>query len=107
MVSAEPEKKRIYIDYTTDTCTASTRSTPGTPSGSRSWRSGSRYGRPTARGGWRAHVPHGRPRAGRGKTYLGAFPSALREDIDGDAPRETILGDDIAYFRRWAAPAGR
>ena len=54
------------------------------------------------REGWlcRAHVPDGRHGPGRPKTYFaGAFPSACGKTSTAMLPGETILGDDIAYFR--------
>jgi len=102
MVSAEPEKKRIYIDYTTDTIYSVNTQYAGNTVGLKKLALRLTV-RKADREGWLAehmflmgvHGPNGR------KTYFaGAFPSACGKTATAMLPGETILGDDIAYFRR-------
>lgn len=100
MVSAEPDKKRIYIDYTTDTVYSVNTQYAGNTVGLKKLALRLTI-RKADREGWLAeHMflsgvfgPGGR------KTYLaGAFPSACGKTSTAMLPGETILGDDIAFF---------
>ena len=101
MVCSEPEKKRIYIDYTTDTVYSANTQYAGNTVGLKKLALRLTV-RKADREGWLAeHMflmgvrgPQGR------KTYFaGAFPSACGKTSTAMLPGETILGDDIAYFR--------
>ena len=101
MASAEPGKKRIYIDYTTDAVYSVNTQYAGNTVGLKKLALRLTI-RKADREGWLAeHMflmgvrgPNGR------KTYLaGAFPSACGKTSTAMLPGETILGDDIAYFR--------
>ena len=101
MVSAEPEKKRIYIDYVRDTIYSANTQYAGNTVGLKKLALRLTI-RKADREGWLAeHMllmgvkgPKGR------KTYFaGAFPSACGKTSTAMLPGETILGDDIAYFR--------
>lgn len=102
MVSAEPEKKRIYIDYATETVYSVNTQYAGNSVGLKKLALRLAI-RKADREGWlaehmflmAAHGPNGR------KTYLaGAFPSACGKTSTAMLPGETILGDDLAYFRK-------
>lgn len=101
MVSVEKEKKRIYIDYTKDNIYSVNTQYAGNTVGLKKLALRLTI-RKAAREGWLAeHMllmgvrgPNGR------KTYLaGAFPSACGKTSTAMLPGETILGDDLAYFR--------
>jgi phosphoenolpyruvate carboxykinase (GTP) len=101
MVSVESDKKRIYIDYTTDTVYSVNTQYAGNTVGLKKLALRLTI-RKADREGWLAehmflmgvHGPAGR------KTYFaGAFPSACGKTSTAMLPGETILGDDIAYFR--------
>jgi phosphoenolpyruvate carboxykinase (GTP) len=101
MVSIEKDKKRIYIDYTTDTVYSVNTQYGGNTIGLKKLALRLTI-RKADREGWLAehmfltgvHGPGGR------KTYLaGAFPSGCGKTSTAMLPGETILGDDIAYFR--------
>jgi len=101
MTSAEPEKKRIYIDYLTNTVYSVNTQYAGNTVGLKKLALRLTI-RKADKEGWLAeHMflmgvkgPHQR------KTYLaGAFPSACGKTSTAMLPGETILGDDIAYFR--------
>jgi phosphoenolpyruvate carboxykinase (GTP) len=101
MVSARPDKKRIYIDYTTDIVYSVNTQYGGNTIGLKKLALRLTI-RKADREGWLAeHMfltgvfgPGGR------KTYLaGAFPSGCGKTSTAMLPGETILGDDIAYFR--------
>ncbi len=101
MVSAEPEKKRIYIDYAAETVYSVNTQYAGNSVGLKKLALRLAI-RKADREGWLAehmflmgvHGPNGR------KTYLaGAFPSACGKTSTAMLPGETILGDDLAYFR--------
>lgn len=100
-ISAEPDKKRIYIDYTQDTVYSVNTQYAGNTMGLKKLALRLTI-RKADREGWLAehmflmgvHGPSGR------KTYFaGAFPSACGKTSTAMLPGETILGDDIAYFR--------
>ncbi|MBU0693383.1 MAG: phosphoenolpyruvate carboxykinase (GTP) [Candidatus Omnitrophica bacterium] len=101
MVSVEAEKKRIYIDYTKDTIYSVNTQYAGNTVGLKKLALRLTI-RKADKEGWLAehmllmgvHGPNGR------KTYLaGAFPSACGKTSTAMLPGETIVGDDIAYFR--------
>jgi len=101
MVSAEHEKKRIYIDHMDNTIYSVNTQYAGNSVGFKklAFRLAIRK---ADREGWLAehmmimgvHGPGGR------KTYFsGAFPSACGKTSTAMLPGETIVGDDIAYLR--------
>lgn len=101
MVSVETDKKRIYIDYTKDTIYIVNTQYAGNTVGLKKLALRLTI-RKADKEGWLAehmllmgvHGPNGR------KTYLaGAFPSACGKTSTAMLPGETIVGDDIAYFR--------
>ena len=101
MVSIETDKRRIYIDHTQDTIYSVNTQYAGNTVGLKKLALRLTI-RKADREGWLAeHMllmgvqgPNGR------KTYLaGAFPSACGKTSTAMLPGETILGDDIAYFR--------
>jgi phosphoenolpyruvate carboxykinase (GTP) len=101
MTSADHDKKRIYIDYTKDMVYTVNTQYAGNTAGLKKLALRLTI-RKADREGWLAehmflsgvHGPNGR------KTYLaGAFPSACGKTSTAMLPGETILGDDIAYFR--------
>ena len=101
MVSAEPEKRRIYIDYTCGTIYSVNTQYGGNTMGLKKLALRLTIQR-ADREVWLAeHMflmgvrgPKGR------KTYLaGAFPSACGKTSTAMLPGEEILGDDIAYLR--------
>lgn len=101
MVSIESDKKRIYIDYTTDTVYAVNTQYAGNTVGLKKLALRLTIRRADKEGWLAEHMflmgVHGK---GGRKTYLaGAFPSACGKTSTAMLPGETILGDDIAYFR--------
>ncbi|MFH1856900.1 MAG: phosphoenolpyruvate carboxykinase (GTP) [Candidatus Omnitrophota bacterium] len=101
MISVETEKKRIYIDYTKDNIYSVNTQYAGNTVGLKKLALRLTILK-ADREGWLAehmllmgvHGPNGR------KTYLaGAFPSACGKTSTAMLSGETILGDDIAYFR--------
>lgn len=101
MISAEPDKKRIYIDYATDTVYSVNTQYAGNTVGLKKLNLRLTIRKADSEG-WLAehmflmgvHGPGGR------KTYFaGAFPSACGKTSTAMLPGEMILGDDIAYFR--------
>ena len=101
MISIETDKKRIYIDYITDTVYSVNTQYGGNTIGLKKLALRLTI-RKADREGWLAehmflsgvHGPGGR------KTYFaGAFPSGCGKTSTAMLPGETILGDDIAYFR--------
>jgi len=101
MVSIEPDKRRIYIDYTHDMIYSVNTQYAGNTVGLKKLALRLTI-RKADKEGWLAehmllmgvHGPNGR------KTYLaGAFPSACGKTSTAMLSGETILGDDIAYFR--------
>ena len=102
MVSADVEHKRVYMDYTQDTIYSVNTQYGGNTMGLKKLALRLTI-RKADREGWLAehmfisgvHGPGGR------KTYLaGAFPSACGKTSTAMLPGETIMGDDIAYFKR-------
>jgi phosphoenolpyruvate carboxykinase (GTP) len=101
MVSTESDKKRIYIDYTTDTVYTVNTQYGGNTIGLKKLALRLTI-RKADREGWLAEHMFLSGVYGKGgrKTYLaGAFPSACGKTSTAMLPGETILGDDIAYFR--------
>jgi len=101
MISMEPEKKRIYIDYLTNTVYSVNTQYAGNSIGFKKLALRLAI-RKAHQEGWLAehfmimgvHGPNGR------KTYLaGAFPSACGKTSTAMLPGETILADDIVYVR--------
>lgn len=101
MVSIDSDRKRIYIDYTCDTIYSVNTQYAGNTVGLKKLALRLTI-RKADREGWLAehmmlmgvHGPRGR------KTYFaGAYPSACGKTSTAMLPGETILGDDIAYFR--------
>jgi phosphoenolpyruvate carboxykinase (GTP) len=102
MISVDVENKRIYMDYTKDTIYSVNTQYGGNTMGLKKLALRLTI-RQADREGWLAehmfisgvYGPGGR------KTYLaGAFPSACGKTSTAMLPGETILGDDIAYFRK-------
>ena len=100
-VSVDADKKRIYIDYTTDMIYSVNTQYAGNTIGLKKLALRLAI-RKADREGWLAehmflmgvHGPNGR------KTYFsGAFPSACGKTSTAMLPGETIVGDDIAYLR--------
>ncbi|MBU4376220.1 MAG: phosphoenolpyruvate carboxykinase (GTP), partial [Candidatus Omnitrophica bacterium] len=101
MVSVEPDKKRIYIDYATDTVYSVNTQYAGNTVGLKKLALRLTI-READRDGWLAEHMflmgiHGK--GGRKTYFAGAFPSACGKTSTAMLPGETILGDDIAYFR--------
>jgi phosphoenolpyruvate carboxykinase (GTP) len=101
IISVDVEHKRIYMDYTIDTVYSVNTQYGGNTIGLKKLALRLTI-RKADREGWLAehmfisgvYGPGGR------KTYLaGAFPSACGKTSTAMLPGETILGDDIAYFR--------
>jgi phosphoenolpyruvate carboxykinase (GTP) len=101
MVSIEHDKKRIYIDYNNDTVYVANTQYGGNTIGLKKLALRLTI-RKADREGWLAEHMFLAGIYGKGgrKTYLaGAFPSACGKTSTAMLPGETILGDDIAYFR--------
>jgi phosphoenolpyruvate carboxykinase (GTP) len=101
MVSVEADKKRIYIDHSTDTVYSVNTQYAGNTVGLKKLALRLTI-RKADREGWLAEhmFLSGVKGPGGRKTYLaGAFPSACGKTSTAMLPGETILGDDIAYFR--------
>ncbi|OQB38180.1 MAG: Phosphoenolpyruvate carboxykinase (GTP) [Candidatus Hydrogenedentes bacterium ADurb.Bin179] len=101
MVSTESDKKRIYIDHTNDVVYSVNTQYAGNTVGLKKLNLRLTIQK-AYREGWLAehmflmglHGPGGR------KTYFaGAFPSACGKTSTAMLPGETIVGDDISYFR--------
>ncbi|MEM2866424.1 MAG: phosphoenolpyruvate carboxykinase (GTP) [Candidatus Hadarchaeales archaeon] len=101
MISVEHEKKRIYIDYVTNTVYSVNTQYAGNSVGFKKLALRLAI-RKAHREGWLAEhfmIIGVRGPGGR-KTYLaGAFPSACGKTSTAMLPGETILADDIAYVR--------
>jgi len=100
-ISVDVENKRIYMDYTRDIIYSVNTQYGGNTMGLKKLALRLTI-RKADREGWLAehmfisgvHGPGGR------KTYLaGAFPSGCGKTSTAMLPGETIMGDDIAYFR--------
>jgi phosphoenolpyruvate carboxykinase (GTP) len=102
MISVDVENKRIYMDYTRDTVYSVNTQYGGNTMGLKKLALRLTIRQADAEGWLAEHMfisgvygPGGR------KTYLaGAFPSACGKTSTAMLPGETILGDDIAYFRK-------
>ena len=101
MISIDVENKRVYMDYTKDIIYSVNTQYGGNTMGLKKLALRLTI-RKVDREGWLAehmfisgvHGPGGR------KTYLaGAFPSGCGKTSTAMLPGETIMGDDIAYFR--------
>jgi len=101
MVSSDPSRKRIYIDHSTETVYSVNTQYAGNTVGLKKLALRLTI-RKADREGWLAEhmfLMGCRGPGGR-KTYLaGAFPSACGKTSTAMLPGETILGDDIAFFR--------
>ncbi len=100
-VSAAMDKKRIYIDYTQDQIYSVNTQYAGNTVGLKKLALRLAI-RKADREGWLAeHMflmgVHGP--AGRVTYFAGAFPSACGKTSTAMLPGETIVGDDLAYFR--------
>lgn len=101
MVSIESDKKHIYIDYTTDIVYSVNTQYAGNTVGLKKLALRLTI-RKADQEGWLAEHMFLMGVSGKGgrKTYFaGAFPSACGKTSTAMLPGETILGDDIAYFR--------
>jgi len=101
MTSAEPDKRRIYIDHTQDTVYSVNTQYAGNTVGLKKLALRLTI-RKADREGWLAEHMFlmGVKGPGGRKTYIaGAFPSACGKTSTAMLPGETIVGDDIAYFR--------
>ncbi len=102
MISSDVKNKRIYMDYTRDTVYSVNTQYGGNTMGLKKLALRLTIRQADAEGWLAEHMfvsgvygPGGR------KTYLaGAFPSACGKTSTAMLPGETILGDDIAYFRK-------
>jgi phosphoenolpyruvate carboxykinase (GTP) len=101
MVSVESDKRRIYIDHTKDTIYSVNTQYAGNTVGLKKLALRLTI-RKADKEGWLAEhmLLMGVKGPGGRKTYLaGAFPSACGKTSTAMLPGETIIGDDIAYFR--------
>ena len=101
MVSVDSDKKRIYIDYTRDTVYSVNTQYAGNTIGLKKLALRLTV-RKADREGWLAEhmfLMGVRGPGGRKTYFAGAFPSACGKTATAMLPGETILGDDIAYFR--------
>jgi len=101
MVSAEPEKKRIYIDHTTDTVYSVNTQYAGNTVGLKKLALRLTI-RKADREGWLVEhmfLMGAKGPGGRRTYFAGAFPSACGKTSTAMLPGEEIMGDDIAYFR--------
>ncbi|HID77467.1 MAG TPA: phosphoenolpyruvate carboxykinase (GTP) [Planctomycetaceae bacterium] len=100
MASAEPDKKRIYIDYTKDTVYSVNTQYAGNTVGLKKLALRLTI-RKADREGWLCEhmfLMGVRGPGGRKTYFAGAFPSACGKTSTAMLPGEMILGDDIAYF---------
>ncbi len=101
MVSVESAKKRIYIDYLTDTVYSINTQYAGNTVGLKKLALRLTIRRADQEGWLAEHMflMGVRGKGGRKTYFAGAFPSACGKTSTAMLPGETILGDDIAYFR--------
>jgi len=102
MISVNVENKRVYMDYTKDTMYTVNTQYGGNTMGLKKLALRLTI-RKADREGWLAEhmFISGVNGPGGRKTYLaGAFPSACGKTSTAMLPGETIMGDDIAYFRK-------
>ncbi len=102
MISTDVKNKRIYMDYTRDTVYSVNTQYGGNTMGLKKLALRLTIRQADAEGWLAEHMfISGVYGPGRRKTYLaGAFPSACGKTSTAMLPGETILGDDIAYFRK-------
>lgn len=101
MVSSEPDKKRIYIDHTRDTVYSVNTQYAGNTVGLKKLALRLTI-RKADREKWLAEhmfLMGVKGKNGRKSYFAGAFPSACGKTSTAMLPGETIVGDDIAYFR--------
>ena len=102
MISVDVENKRVYMDYTKDTIYTVNTQYGGNTMGLKKLALRLTIRKADEEGWLAEHMfisgvygPGGR------KTYLaGAFPSACGKTSTAMLPGESIMGDDIAYFRK-------
>ena len=102
MISVNVENKRVYMDYTKDTMYTVNTQYGGNTMGLKKLALRLTIRR-ADREGWLAEhmFISGVNGPGGRKTYLaGAFPSACGKTSTAMLPGESIMGDDIAYFRK-------
>ena len=101
MASIEHEKKLIYIDYLDNTIYSVNTQYAGNSIGFKKLAFRLAIRRASSEGWLAEHMMlmgvHGLD--GRKTYFAGAFPSACGKTSTAMLPRETILGDDIAYIR--------
>ncbi len=101
MVSVEYDKKRIYIDYTTNTVYSVNTQYAGNSIGFK--KHALRLAiRQAHREGWLAEhfmIIGVKGKNGRKTYFAGAFPSASGKTSTAMLPGETILADDLAYVK--------
>lgn len=101
MVSAEVDKKRIYIDHTTDIVYSVNTQYAGNTVGLKKLALRLTIQKANREGWLAEHMflmgVHGR--GGRKTYFAGAFPSACGKTSTAMLPNENIVGDDIAFFR--------
>jgi phosphoenolpyruvate carboxykinase (GTP) len=101
MVSAEHEKKRIYIDYMDNTIYSVNTQYAGNSIGFKKLAFRLAIRKANTEGWLAEHMMlmgvHGP--GGRKSYFAGAFPSACGKTSTAMLPGENILGDDIAYIR--------
>ncbi|MFA5553644.1 MAG: phosphoenolpyruvate carboxykinase (GTP) [Phycisphaerae bacterium] len=101
-VSADEDNKRIYIDYTQDRVYSVNTQYGGNTIGLKKLALRLTI-RQADREGWLAEhmfLMGVKGPKGRNTYFAGAFPSACGKTSTAMLPGETILGDDIAYFRK-------
>jgi len=101
MVSCETGKKRIYIDYTKDMVYSANTQYAGNTVGLKKLALRLTI-RKADMEGWLAEhmfLMGVKGKNGRKSYFAGAFPSACGKTSTAMLPGETIVGDDIAYFR--------
>ena len=101
MVSSAPDKKRIYIDHTRDAVYSVNTQYAGNTVGLKKLALRLTI-RKADREGWLCEhmfLAGIKGAGGRNTYFAGAFPSACGKTSTAMLPGESILGDDIAYFR--------
>jgi phosphoenolpyruvate carboxykinase (GTP) len=101
MTSAEPDKKRIYIDFVDERIYSVNTQYAGNTVGLKKLALRLAI-RKADREGWLAEhmfIMGAKGPGGRVTYFCGAFPSACGKTSTAMIPGEMIVGDDIAYFR--------
>jgi phosphoenolpyruvate carboxykinase (GTP) len=101
MTSAEPDKKRIYIDFVDERIYSVNTQYAGNTVGLKKLALRLAI-RKADREGWLAEhmfIMGARGPSGRVTYFAGAYPSGCGKTSTAMLPGETILGDDLAYFR--------